>query len=61
MREKDAVSNVFFQDPARIADLLNGFIYHGEQVVSAADVQERGDIFPDAGKYLQSVGSHVPV
>ena len=43
MREKDAVSNVFFKDPARVADLLNGYIYHGQQVVKAENVQNLGE------------------
>ena len=43
MREKDAVSNVFLKDPARVADLLNGYIYHGHQVIRKEDVQNRGE------------------
>lgn len=52
MREKDAVSNVFFKDPARVADLLNGYIYHGQQVVKAENVQNLGErVYRVKGKY----------
>ena len=52
MREKDAVSNVFFKDPARVADLLNGYIYHGQQVVNAENVQNLGErVYRIKGKY----------
>ena len=52
MREKDAVSNVFLKDPARVADLLNGYIYHGQQVVKAGDVQNLGErVYRVKGKY----------
>ena len=43
MREKDAVSNVFLSDPARVADLLNGYVYCGQQVIKKEDVQNRGE------------------
>ena len=43
MRKKDAVSNVFFKDPVRVADLLNGYVYHGQQVVRSEDVHSRGE------------------
>ena len=43
MRKKDAVSNVFFKAPVRVADLLNGYIYHGQQVVRSEDVHNRGE------------------
>ena len=43
MREKDAVSNVFFRDPARVADLMNSYIYQGRQIVRPKDVQARGE------------------
>jgi len=52
MREKDAVSNVFFKDPARVADLLNGYIYHGQQVVKAENVQNLGErVYRVKGRY----------
>lgn len=43
MQEKDAVSNEFFKDSIRMADLLNGFIYRGQQVIRAEDVHKRGE------------------
>ena len=43
MQKKDAVSNVFFKDSVRVADLLNGYIYHGQQMVRSEDVHNRGE------------------
>ena len=40
MREKDAVSREFFEDPVRFADLLNGYVYGGQQMITAEDVRE---------------------
>lgn len=41
MGKKDIVSNAYMEDPERFADLINGYIYHGEKIVSAEDVQEK--------------------
>lgn len=38
--EKDRVSKWFFRDNERYADLLNGLIYDGNQVVKADDLEE---------------------
>ena len=40
MQEKDAVTMEYFESPARFADLVNGYIHHGEQVVKAEEVVE---------------------
>lgn len=40
MQEKDAVTIDYFEVPARFADLVNGYIYQGLQVVKAGDVRE---------------------
>lgn len=40
MQEKDIISMEYFEDPARFADLLNGFLFQGEQVIQPEDVME---------------------
>ena len=40
MQEKDAVTIEYFEEPVRFADLVNGFVFHGEQVVSPEDITE---------------------
>ena len=38
--EKDRVSKWFFRDNERYADLLNGLIYDGNQIIKADDLEE---------------------
>lgn len=40
MGKRDIPTVVYFQDDARYADLINGFIFDGEQVISETDIQE---------------------
>lgn len=40
MQSKDIISMEYFQNPVRFADLLNGFLFHGEQVICPEDVAE---------------------
>lgn len=40
MQEKDVVSIDYFENPARFADLLNGYIYHGQEWIRPEDVRE---------------------
>ena len=40
MSEKDIISNNYFKDNERFADLLNGFIFSGQQVIFPEDLQE---------------------
>ena len=40
MQEKDVVSIDFFEDPIRFADLVNGYIYHGEELIKPEDICE---------------------
>ena len=41
MQEKDISSITYFEKNVRIADLLNVFIFDGEQYLQAEDIQER--------------------
>lgn len=40
MGQKDISLVRYFEDEDRYADLINGFIFGGERVVSGADIQE---------------------
>ena len=40
MQEKDIVSMEYFEDPARFADLLNGFLFRGKQIIKPEEVKE---------------------
>ena len=42
MGKIDVGTNTFMGEPARIADLLNGFVYRGEERVKAEEVHDRG-------------------
>ncbi|MDO4339491.1 MAG: Rpn family recombination-promoting nuclease/putative transposase [Eubacteriales bacterium] len=41
MQEQDAVSIEYFEDEERFADLLNGYLFHGRELVKAEDIQEK--------------------
>ncbi len=40
MQEKDVVSIEYFESPVRFADLVNGYVYRGEERVRPEDVRE---------------------
>lgn len=40
MQEQDAVSIDYFQDNERFADLINGYVYQGEELVKPGDIRE---------------------
>ena len=40
MQEQNVVSIDYLENPTRIADLLNGFVYRGEERIKAEDIQE---------------------
>lgn len=40
MQEKNAVSMEYFENPLRFADLINGYVFQGRQVVKEEDVRE---------------------
>jgi len=44
MQDKNAVTNEYFNVPERFADLVNGFVFEGRQLVEAGDVLDRGEI-----------------
>lgn len=44
MQEKDVVSVEYFEEPERFADLLNGYLFDGKQVVKPENVRERNRV-----------------
>lgn len=40
MQEKDITTTEYFEDPERFADLVNGFLFDGDQMINAQDVYE---------------------
>lgn len=50
MREENATSIEFFRDFRRVADLINGVIFHGKQIVRECDLQEQNPILHDISK-----------
>ena len=50
--KKDRVSKIYFEDKARFADLLNGFVFHGKAVLQADNIHERKRevTFPEGNK-----------
>lgn len=46
--DKDAAQNVYFMDPQRFADLINGYVGHGEQLISPQNLQ---NMDPRSGMY----------
>lgn len=50
MKEENATSIEFFRDFRRVADLINGVIFHGKQIVRACDLQEQNPVLHDISK-----------
>ena len=50
MKEENATSIEFFRDFRRVADLINGVIFHGKQVVRECDLQEQNPVLHDISK-----------
>lgn len=41
MQKEDAISIEYLEEPARFADLINGFIYHGRELLRPEDISEK--------------------
>ena len=50
MKEENATSIEFFRDFRRVADLINGVIFHGKQIVRECDLQEQNPVLHDISK-----------
>ena len=44
MKEENATSIEYFRDFRRVADLINGVIFHGKPVVRECDLQEQNPV-----------------
>jgi len=44
MQEKNAVTNEYLKDPEHFADIVNGFVFDGEQLIQSEDVQEKDPV-----------------
>ena len=44
MKEENATSIEYFRDFRRVADLINGVIFHGKSVVRECDLQEQNPV-----------------
>ena len=40
MQKQDVMAIHYFESPARFADLINGYVYHGEKRIHPEDVRE---------------------
>ena len=54
MQEKDAVTNEYFKSAERVADIMNVFIFEGQPVIAAEDVQDQGE---SISKIIQENGA----
>lgn len=48
MAKKDVLSNNYFKDKDRVADLLNVYLYNGEQILAEKDIQEINPVLTKA-------------
>lgn len=59
MQEKDVVSIEYFEEPERFADLLNGYVFEGEQVIKPEDVKEMNRVITKTQKQGQRIKSKI--
>lgn len=50
MQKQNVISIDYLENPARFADLLNGYVYHGEVRVQAGDIRELSSTVPRISK-----------
>lgn len=59
MQEKDVISIEYFEDAERFADLLNGYVFQGKQVIRPEDVGEMNRVITKTQKHGQGMKSKV--
>lgn len=59
MQEKDVISIEYLEDAARIADLVNGYVYKGREIFKAEDVSEVSRSAARIGKEADKVRTQV--
>lgn len=57
MGRKDLVEKRYFSDNTRYADLINGFVFEGQQVIGAADLSENDTISEYGEKGRERTGA----
>lgn len=57
MKEENATSIEYFRDFRRVADLINGVIFHGKQIVRECDLQEQKPVLHDVTKKNDKVSA----
>ena len=57
MKEENATSIEYFRDFRRVADLINGVIFHGKQIVRECDLQEQNPVLHDVTKKNDKVSA----
>ena len=57
MKEENATSIEYFRDFRRVADLINGVIFHGKQIVRECDLQEQNPVLHDVAKKNDKVSA----
>ena len=50
MQEANAASIEYFRDFRRVADLLNGVVFHGKQVIQVSDLEEKNPVIHSVSK-----------
>ena len=55
MKEENATSIEYFRDFRRVADLINGVIFHGKSVVRECDLQEQNPVLHNIDVYKRQV------
>lgn len=61
MQEQNVISIEYLGNPARFADLLNGYVYHGEERVKAGDIRELCSLVPRISKKKKGQQIHAQV
>lgn len=57
MKEENATSIEYFRDFRRVADLINGVIFHGKQIVRECDLQEQNPVLHDVTRKNDKVSA----
>lgn len=60
MQEKDIVSTEYFEEPERFADLVNGYVFGGAQIVKPENVRELNRVITKHENDVKQ-GENVPV
>ena len=51
MQEQNLAASEYFKDKERFADLMNGYVYHGQQMIHPEDILELDPVIPRTDGY----------